>query len=1136
LAGHPDERTENVDADDIDSYTENLSDNPSNPEEGSVTPAKTEDVAADDIDTYQKKLSTDPTDPDDGSVTDPKDAEDFTPKSFDDSISNYREKLGGVENLQTDVDSQSLTTAERIAATDDPDTPDIEEEYIPVSTPKTNNERQISDAFSGGEGPVAPERGLVSDPKDDPELSAETYYSKVDTYRSTISEANETEAEDAETAEEAVDTVGVLNPKDTPSHLTTLPEPITEGRSLDTQGADGDEQANPIYQPFGDKLDDVGDIVKRSLGVPGELGDVQNDYDTIRNNTITAGGASWGGNEREINVFDPESKVENSLTSNDFKFLLYTNIPYIIGRVAGIINGAINAAQEVSESPENLAKQIGTIRLALDTFVQTSYWTIEEGVRLLGATFATLQLIPAMKGIEIKYKRRYFNSLDVVPWSEESGNFESTINAPVNADRLFSFGSGFSTYKEYFNTTFEWLINTIKSLDGRRRVRGETGNENAEHWSEINTTLDDIKSEMVKAVQEQIDFVFEGGLTYFQKGSEPLESSERSAPAFTNEAKLPLTGEDPKQEFNNNNGEYEFALSNILNTPDAEGYDEEIENSPTYNELGEVLRDRIGVIKDKTKESINLFGQAIDEKLNSAINNEKNIITLLSAISESTNSYNELLNELNYRIHSGPDGDSRNLPIDEGRMDAIKESSDTSRNDINEKIIAANSATTTELENMKVDADSEIYGDRASTIRGEQDEGFNGRFEYNEETQRTIKEDNEDIDYPEDILANDPVSIKEDPSLAINDLMIKSADSEIYDDRTTDIINAQSNSMEELNEDIKIGNNQVLEKTAKENIRSLIRGLLSNVSDFETEMRDSEKIESTGIDSTSTKEIIWGESAYTNLRQSITNYNTKYDFIKNFKQIWSIGYIIVYPTLEDGGAGAAFKIPIQFNPLIQESGAAVRYESQQLLHRQGSLYSYVGTEAQTLTIETEYLMTTDGKDDDRDRLDTELGGDVTWSVYNGPQDAWYKAWSPTAIQSIESALRSIALPQMSGGGDTDIKFHRPPMIKIVFGKNANNPTSWDSDKLHPMLTYPVKSGDDTKYYHRTYLVSKVSIEKNVEETPLHLDENGNLLDTHGFKVSLELNEVDSNYIGIMPDFGDYYASYNAQELIVEDAG
>jgi len=198
-----------------------------------------------------------------------------------------------------------------------------------------------------------------------------------------------------------------------------------------------------------------------------------------------------------------------------------------------------------------------------------------------------------------------------------------------------------------------------------------------------------------------------------------------------------------------------------------------------------------------------------------------------------------------------------------------------------------------------------------------------------------------------------------------------------------------------------------------------------------------------------------------------------------------------------------------------------------MLHRQGSVFSYVQTEGETLTLETEYLMTSDGRTaltSDQLKYVSDTG---TPELGSGPEDTWYDTWTPEVIRAVERVMRSLVLP-FANNNNGDSAFNKPPIVKIVMGKEFSDKDPASNNNLYPMLTYPIAdTSGKTKFYHRTYVVSKVTINKDMEESPLYVDDDGYLIDTHGFKLSLELTEIDYNYIGVLPDFGEYYNSYKS---------
>lgn len=237
--------------------------------------------------------------------------------------------------------------------------------------------------------------------------------------------------------------------------------------------------------------------------------------------------------------------------------------------------------------------------------------------------------------------------------------------------------------------------------------------------------------------------------------------------------------------------------------------------------------------------------------------------------------------------------------------------------------------------------------------------------------------------------------------------------------------------------------------------------------------------------------------------------------VKNAKDKIYMGFIQVYPTTTDLEI-KKFKIPFQFEPKIAESGQTANYQATTALHRLGPAYSYTNTEGQSLTLETDYLILTDDvKDPDR-----KTDQSIVWKVHEGPQDAFYSVWTIGTVQAVESAFRSLVFPIAQTNTESgDIKFHKPPMVKVVIGqKTSTASTPTETDTRYHMLTYPVGK----RFHHKTYIITNVTISRP-DDIPYYMD--GTIVIPHGFHVSIALSEIDHNYIGASPDFGSYYNSY-----------
>lgn len=864
----------------------------------------------------------------------------FNELPYSSEETKYKEKLG-TENLQTDVDAQSLTQAERDILEDvDKETEGIQRTSI--LNPKDGNEKNYNETkYLDKLKPVPP----PEDATEEELLSYET--ALLISQNRTNKTFNEREV------------------IETP-----------DSKDIDSNGADG-ENYNSIYQPLGSSMEGVGEIIARSVGVPAS-GD--SEYEKVVNNQLN-----------ELDVFGTDAtREEKSLTSDSLKFFLFNNVPYVIGQTANMISGVVDSVSTVIDNPSSLTNQWGTVRAAMDIANNIRYYTLAEGASSIITTFATLQLLPSMKGISVKYKRMSFTGGAAEAFS--GNDVTQNISGIVPEDDPIKKNSGiFKDIQEWTSKTFSGLIDGLKAFFG-----GEQDPEVAENVAYLisaHKALESARAQFEDKIDAQIAEYFTR-LGYFQKGRTQLQNKTGSDRAFADGQKL----QSPTDDVRETTGGIDTTIPYIIKNSDISLYEILLKTSAAYRENGKIFDEKaLQDVVDATKNSWKNFLEL--DKDNNLI--ETTIINIIK--SKDTTLYKKLI-EASYTD-----------------KDIQKRISDASNNSLLEM---------PELPNDGKDSTNEIIG------------------------------------------------------------LIKSGSDE-------DIISALESSP------MKAG---------------------------------------TGDDSKSVTQELYLERLSTikgNIKAAYADLQNKWSLITGFKSIDSIGYIMVYPTLADGGPPSAFKIPFQFNPTISESGAGARYESQTLLHRQGNISSYVGTEGQTLSLETSYLMTTDGKSAEDQLTQRQKAynsgddGDKKWEDSEGPQDAWYSKWTPVAIQAIERALRSIVLPQIRGGGDTDIKFHKPPMVKIVFGTGSGDVKTWEMGttgkyQLHPMLTYPIQANDNTKFYHRTYLVTKVTITKDVTESPLHLDDNGNLMDTHGFKVQMELSEVDSNYVGIMPSFGEYYSSYFGQ--------
>lgn len=234
--------------------------------------------------------------------------------------------------------------------------------------------------------------------------------------------------------------------------------------------------------------------------------------------------------------------------------------------------------------------------------------------------------------------------------------------------------------------------------------------------------------------------------------------------------------------------------------------------------------------------------------------------------------------------------------------------------------------------------------------------------------------------------------------------------------------------------------------------------------------------------------------------------------------VTNLGSIHVYPANpnDEGGILSKYVIPFEFNPVINESGRAAKFEASSILSRTGDVQSYIKTDGMSVSLTTKYQVLTNTKAVN-DTIDNKMKGD-----HQGV-GSWMDSFHLRNVQSIEMAYRGLVFPQLSKTGGS---FFRPPLIKIVFGKSgvADGQIATDVTPFNSLLTYPYKMADGTKIYHKSFIVTKVDIKKDWENMPVIMNENNDgIIDLQGFDVSLELIEVDPMYIGVLPSFEDYYS-------------
>lgn len=221
------------------------------------------------------------------------------------------------------------------------------------------------------------------------------------------------------------------------------------------------------------------------------------------------------------------------------------------------------------------------------------------------------------------------------------------------------------------------------------------------------------------------------------------------------------------------------------------------------------------------------------------------------------------------------------------------------------------------------------------------------------------------------------------------------------------------------------------------------------------------------------------------------------------------GLIAKYGRVIDGISGTEVAIPFEYNPSITEGGASAQYTAIQVINRINTLQAYTGTDSYTLTLNTKYFALSD--EDDKPTT----GPD-------GPFTSMMQYFSIQQLKAIEYKYRSLSYPDYDSTTNDDMgSFYKPPIVRIKMGGTT------ESENF--MFTKPVKSGDQTVYRTRTFVVSALTIDKKTEDNPWHLNKDGDVDTTMGFEVSMNLLEVDNDYFAD-GGFSGFMSFFNSDTL------
>ena len=270
--------------------------------------------------------------------------------------------------------------------------------------------------------------------------------------------------------------------------------------------------------------------------------------------------------------------------------------------------------------------------------------------------------------------------------------------------------------------------------------------------------------------------------------------------------------------------------------------------------------------------------------------------------------------------------------------------------------------------------------------------------------------------------------------------------------------------------------------------------------------------------------------------------------VKNINSRENLGFLYVRPFMNKIPV-LPFTIPFQTNPKISEDTIQANYAAEQFLNRVGDIKTFINTSAQTLSLETSYIILSDNED-------TESLAN-SYKRNNVQYSNWMEKWTPKYIQSIENAYRSLVystfyqnINDENNGGRQFWGTLKPPTIRIIMtadGTAVLNNQLFSYPKARWVYdvskdTFSANESTENKYksslkrlkedsslndeykWHKTFVVTGVQISR--EDDGFMNINSDNTFNYNGFKVNLTLAEVTENYLDCIPDFTSYYNSFS----------
>ena len=256
-------------------------------------------------------------------------------------------------------------------------------------------------------------------------------------------------------------------------------------------------------------------------------------------------------------------------------------------------------------------------------------------------------------------------------------------------------------------------------------------------------------------------------------------------------------------------------------------------------------------------------------------------------------------------------------------------------------------------------------------------------------------------------------------------------------------------------------------------------------------------------------------------KQEITNDEHKEDYL--------LGGIYVEPYYNsfqidadksDNGGLSNYFIPFQTNPNINDGGYEARYQTEEIMGRLLQIRSYIGTNANTITIQTKYIATDEGNNTDN----------------NSHYETWMKGWTPEKLYKIENMYKKLVLPFIYSEKGIFVK---PPIVRLNIGYNG----LINKETVSSLFSYPnVENSIQVTETLEGLTKEKRYIVTNLQINPINQDSfqdyyiksrdynnslnNGFVSYRRGFSVSLTLAETTKNFLDNVPNYYNYSIATN----------